>query len=389
MNLQDPQTVLITCARGSPTWLAAEVRKLGLPVAAIMDAGVRTTATLNDCMKLNLELRTGHRVLMQVAEIRARDATALYNGIVKLPWDEWLHATGNLCITSSVENETIRDGRFASLKCKDAIVDKLVQTLGERPDSGPERDGMVVHLHWSGEFATVYLDTSGDSLPRRGYRHIPLDAPMQETLAAACILSSGWNGTQPFVNPMCGSGTIAIEAAMIARDRAPGILRRNFGFMHLKGFQEATWKEMIRERKARPDKPAPKIIATDIRPAAIEAAKKNAANAGVEDAIEFAVCDFRETTIPPAPGIVILNPEYGLRMGDEDALIPVYKSIGDFFKQKCNGYYGYVFTGSLKLAKAVGLRTKRRLTFYNGGLECRLLEFELYAGTRDPGDRGL
>lgn len=388
MNPNERHPVLVTCARGVATWLADEIRQLGFAVSGAMEAGVRTQASLEECMRLNLELRTAHRVLLQIAELRARDAAMLYAKAAALPWSDWLHATGQLCITSSVENETIRDGRFASLKCKDAIVDALSREHGTRPDSGPDRTGMVVHLHWSGEFATLYLDTSGEPLSRRGYRKIPLDAPMQETLAAACIRASGWSGATPFVNPMCGSGTLAIEAALLALDRPAGALRRNFGFMHLRGFDERAWKQLLAAAVARPAPAAPKIVATDIRPAAIEAARQNAELAGVADAIEFQICDFRETPLAPPPGTVMLNPEYGVRMGDEQKLVPVYKAIGDFFKQRCSGYMGYVFTGNLKLAREVGLRSRRRLTFYNGALECRLLEFELYQGTRDPGPKG-
>lgn len=388
MNPNEKHPVLVTCARGVATWLAAELQHLGFPAQGVMESGVRIAASLHECMRLNLELRLAHRVLLQIGELRAHDADRLYRGVAALPWPDLLPSKGHLCITSSVENDTIRDSRFANLKCKDAIVDVLLRETGERPDSGSARTGMVVHLHWAGEFATLYLDTSGEPLSRRGYRLIPLDAPMQETLAAACIFSSGWKGDTAFVNPMCGSGTLAIEAALIALDRAPGLLRDNFGFMHLKAFDGELWKQMVREAAARPPRASPRILATDLRPAAVEAARQNAQNAGVAGAIEFGVCDYRETDLPPPPGVIMLNPEYGVRMGDEAKLAPVYKAIGDFFKQKCAGYMGYVFTGNLKLAREVGLRSKRRLTFFNATLECRLLEFELYPGTRDPGPKG-
>lgn len=384
MNPEEKFPVLVTCSRGVATWLATELTRLGFPALGVMESGVRISASLNDCMKINLESRLAHRVLLQVAECRARDANMLYEKLTRMPWADWLHETGHLCITSSVENITIRDNRFATLKAKDAIVDVLAREKGQRPDSGSDRTGMVVHLHWSGEFATLYLDTSGEQLSRRGYRKIPLDAPMQETLAAACIAASGWTGNTAFVNPMCGSGTLAIEAALIAQGRAAGILRENFGFMHLRGYDEAAWKKLRGDAKARPVAKAPTIIATDIKASAVEAAKENARLAGVADAIEFSVCDFEETKIPPAPGVMMLNPEYGVRMGDEAKLAPTYRAIGDFFKQKAAGYTGCVFTGSLVLAKEIGLRSKRRLTFFNGPIECRLLLFELYAGTRDP-----
>ena len=192
-----------------------------------------------------------------------------------------------------------------------------------------------------------------------------------------------------FLDPMCGSGTLAIEGALIAMNRAPGSMRKNFGFMHLQPYREETWKEMKRAaRTAELPRPPSRVIATDISPAMIEAAQKNAELAGVAEFLEFAVCDFSETEVPPAPGGIIVNPEYGERLGDVDRLESVYKGLGDFLKKKGDGYWGYIFTGNLPLARRIGLRSARRLTLFNANIECRLLEFELYTGTRDPGDGG-
>jgi putative N6-adenine-specific DNA methylase len=285
-------------------------------------------------------------------------------------------------VTSGVENKTIKDSRYASLKCKDAIVDRIKEKRGKRPDSGPERDRSVVHLYWKDEQCAVYLDTSGESLSRRGYRKIPLTAPMQETLAAAIVLSTGWNGNGNFINPMCGSGTLAIEAALIGLNRAPGLLRSNFGFMHIKGFSESLWNEVREKAKQQARRSfAGGINATDISPEAVDAAKKNAVTAGVEHLIEFGVCDYADTPLPGG-GIIVMNPAYGERMGEISKLEETYKGIGDFFKQKCKGYTGYVFTGNPALAKKVSLKPKRSIPFFNSGIECRLLEYELYEGTR-------
>jgi putative N6-adenine-specific DNA methylase len=212
---------------------------------------------------------------------------------------------------------------------------------------------------------------------------IPLKAPMQETLAAAVVMSTGWPRNENFINPMCGSGTLAIEATLIALNRAPGLLRSNFGFMHLKGFSESSWR-ILRSRVKADEKDGlnGKIIATDISQQAVDSARKNAMTAGVDRFMEFGVCDFSNTPVPDSGGVVILNPEYGERMGEEDELRKIYKGIGDFFKKSCQGYTGYVFTGNLELAKRVVLRTKRRLSFYNGPIECRLLEYDLYEGSR-------
>jgi putative N6-adenine-specific DNA methylase len=206
---------------------------------------------------------------------------------------------------------------------------------------------------------------------------------MQETLAAAVILATHWSGEGNFVNPMCGSGTLAIEAAMIALNKAPGLLRNNYGFMHLNGFNESFWKALRKRGRAGAKSSLNgRIIATDISQQAVEAAKKNAGTAGVDHLIEFGVCDFSETLIPEAKGIVILNPEYGERLGEMEKLKETYKRIGDFFKKRCKGYRGYIFTGNFDLVKKVGLRTKRRIPFFNANIECRLLEYDLYEGSR-------
>jgi putative N6-adenine-specific DNA methylase len=303
--------------------------------------------------------------------------------VSRIKWEDIILEDGYLCVTSSVETESIKDSRFANLKCKDAIVDRMNEKCGRRPDSGPKRDRTVIHLYWKDERCQVYLDTSGEPLSRRGYRRIPLKAPMQETLAAAVILATGWKGDGNFINPMCGSGTLSIEAALIALHKAPGLLRNNYGFMHLKGFDEPFWKALRKNAKgATRNRLKGKIIATDISEKAVEVAKKNAATAGVAQLMEFGVCNYSETPVPEGGGVVVLNPEYGERLGETEELKEVYKGMGDFFKKKCLGYKGYIFTGNLDLAKKVGLKTKRRIPFFNSNIECRLLEYDLYEGSK-------
>jgi putative N6-adenine-specific DNA methylase len=182
---------------------------------------------------------------------------------------------------------------------------------------------------------------------------------------------------------MCGSGTLAIEAALTALDMAPGLIRKNFGFMHLKGFNRASWNRMLQEARARAKKSFPgKFVANDIDPRAIRTARQHAAAAGVDHLIEFSAGDYAETPVPEGKGVVILNPEYGERMGKIEQLKTVYRGIGDFFKKKCQGYTGYIFTGNLDLAKKVGLKPKRRIPFFSSNIECRLLEYDLYEGSR-------
>lgn len=371
--------ILVTCAKGITPFLKRELLVLGFPVLSETVAGVATEGTLDDALRLNLLLRTGHRVLFLLREFTALDADALYQRVSEIAWEDYIAEDGYFCVTSSVDNPSIRDSRYANVKCKDAIVDRIREKRGKRPDSGPDQNRTVVNLYWKGDRCSLYFDTSGEPLSRRGYRKIPMTAPMQETLAAAVIMATGWSDRGNFINPMCGSGTLAIEAALRGLNRAPGLLRDNFGFMHIKGFKEPPWRELRAQakREAR-ETTGCRIIATDIRREAVEAAKRNAATAGVGHIIEFAVCDYSDTGIPDGSGIVILNPEYGERMGKIRELESVYKGIGDFFKQKCRGYTGYIFTGNPDLAKKVGLRAKRRVPFFNSAIECRLLEYELY-----------
>lgn len=376
-------TILITCPKGLPPYLKREIEGLGFPVVSETAAGIETSGTLADTMLLNLRLRTAHRVLYLLAGFEAKDADALYAKVSALPWEQYLSEQEYLTVHSSVSNPTIDNPLFANVKCKDAIVDRLRKVTGTRPDSGSDMTGAVVFLYWKGDACSVYLDTSGEPLARRDYRKLPMKAPMQETLAAAVVLETGWTGEGNFVNPMCGSGTLAIEAAMIALKRAPGSLRSNYGFMHLKGFDRNTWDELRARVRTEAEKAIDgKIIATDINPAAVNAARKNAMTAGVDHLIEFGVGDFRTTEVPDGGGIVIFNPEYGERLGEVKELESTNKAIGDFLKQKCKGYTGYIFTGNTDLAKKVGLKASQRTVFYNAKIECRLLKYELYEGSR-------
>jgi 23S rRNA G2445 N2-methylase RlmL len=375
--------ILVTCAKGVTPFLTKELLLLGFPVLSETIAGIATEGTLDDTLRLNLLLRTGHRVLFLLRDFTAHDADALYHAVSAIAWEEYIAEDGYVSVTSSVDNPGIRDSRYANMKCKDAIVDRIKEKCGRRPDSGPDQSRAVVNLYWKNGQCSLYVDTSGEPLSRRGYRKIPMNAPMQETLAAAVIMATGWSGKGHFINPMCGSGTLAIEAALAGLNRASGLLRDNYGFMHLKGFNKAEWDGLRAQAKKEARKTLDcRIVATDIRNEAVEAARKNAATAGVEHMIEFAAGNYSETAIPDGPGIVILNPEYGERMGKSKELEGVYKGIGDFFKQKCRGYTGYLFTGNLDLAKKVGLHAKRRIPFFNGAIECRLLEYELYEGSR-------
>ncbi len=383
MDFDVKGTVLITCSPGLVERLAAEVEALGFEVAGSHKAGVETRASLCACERLNLNLRTAFGVLFLLGQFDCGDPDELYMKVYAIEWEDIVSSGEYVSVVSRVDTPTIKNSMFASARVKDAVVDRIADKTGSRPDSGASRENAVIQVYWKKERCWVYLNTSGRKLADRGYRKMPYKAPMQETLAAGVVLETGYDGNGAFVSPMCGSGTLAIEAALIALGKAPGLLRSNYGFMHVKGFDNKEWQDLRREtlKKAKKALAAP-IIATDIEEEAIKAARQNAKTAGVEHLMEFDVCDFAETKIPGGGGVVILNPEYGKRMGEVRQLEQVYKRIGDFFKRRCAGYRGYIFTGNMELAKKVGLRTSRRVQFFNGEIECRLLQYELYEGAR-------
>lgn len=379
-----PNKVIITCNKRLSPYLQQEVKELGFDIVRAFPTGVELKVSINDTIKLNLNLRTASQILYSLKEFTANNPTELYEELSKIAWEELIQFDGYFSVSSNVDNETISTPLFANVKVKDAIVDRIKEKKGMRPNSGPENNKAVVHLYWKDDRAEIFLDTSGETLAKHGYRKIPGKAPMLEALAASTIIASKWDGNSPFVNPMCGSGTLAIEAALIATNRKPGLLRMNYSFMHFIGYDETVF---FQERRLLKDqinkKAAPQIIASDISEEAINVSKMNARTAGVEQLISFEVCDFAETHVPKEGGVILFNPEYGERLGTHSKLEITYKRMGDFMKQECKGYRGYIFTGNPDLAKKIGLRASRRIEFYNGKLDCRLLEYELYEGTRE------
>ena len=385
MNLFTTKSIIIiTCQKRLAPYLAQEVKELGFIIDEVFVTGARLSGTINDCIKLNLNLRCASQILYSLKQFEAGNADDIYKNLIDYPWENILPEPGYFSITSNVNNPTINNSMFANLRVKDAIVDRIREKRGTRPSTGSELTGAVINLFWKNENAEIFIDTSGDSLGRHGYRKIPGEAPMLEALASATIYAIQWDRKSPFINPMCGSGTLAIEAAMIATNRRPGLFRTNYAFMHLQEYDETVYlKEDALLEKQIIDVPGLRIIATDYNAKAIENAKKNAIAAGVAGLIDFDVCDFASTEIPGnVAGIFFVNPEYGERLGNINELEKTYSRMGDFMKQYCGGYYGYVFTGNLDLAKKIGLKAKRRIEFYNSTIDCRLFEYELYSGSR-------
>ncbi len=372
--------IVVSCSPGLVDPVASELKQLGFTINGTDQKAVITEGTMHDVMMLNYKMRTANKILWHITSFKAIHPNQLYKNARKVQWEKILKADGYFSIDSFVKNNFIKDTRFANLKLKDAIADRFVDKMGKRPDSGSGKDEAVIFLRWVEDFVELYADTSGQSIARHGYRKFPGAAPLMENLAAAIIQTTTWDKASHFVNPMCGSGTLAIEAALMALGVYPGKFRKQYGFQYLAGFDYKDWyalRDQIESGKTTNQLDF-KIIASDISRKAIGIARDNARLAGVDHLIDFKVCAFQDTMIPEGKGVVVMNPEYGERMGDLDKLETTYKEIGDFMKQKCNGYMGYILTGNLDLAKKVGLRTKSRTTFYNGKIECRLLEYEMY-----------
>ena len=377
--------IIITCSNRLAPWLQMEIEELGFKPVRTFKTGVELNGTMNDCITLNLNLRCASQVLFSVKEFRADNAEDIYNILLQYPWEDIIKPDGYFSVSSNVNNPTVDNPLYVNVKVKDAIVDRFRNRTGSRPDSGPEVDQAVINLFWTDNYVETFIDTSGQTLSKHGYRKIPGKAPMMESLAAATLLATKWDRQTPFINPMCGSGTLAIEAIMLATKRKPGLYRSNYGFMHLVGYDEQTYDAAYRNLEQQViEIPGLKIVATDISDDAIYVSKVNAGIAGVEELIEFGVCDFQETVVPEnGNGAVYFNPEYGDRLGEEVELETTYGLIGDFLKKQCKGYMGYIFTGNLELAKKIGLKPKKRIEFFTGKIDCRLLEYELYSGTRE------
>ena len=394
--------IIISCAKELSRWTEREVSEMGYKTVEVTENTVVVRGDMRDVMRLNLRLRTAHRVLVPLLRTFCRNIKELYHAVNSIDWENLIEADGYFSVSSVVHNNTIRDTRIPSLYTKDAVVDRIRDKCHSRPDSGRENIGAAVFIYWERNELIVYLDTSGEPLSKRGYRKIPGSAPMQETLAAACIMAMEWDCSTPFLSPMCGSGTPAIEAAMMAMNKAPGSLKGHFAFQSIKGYgqsipgestpamssrqhsgasPEQIWKAMVMEAKAEEKTTGlPRIIATDISPEAVDNAHMNAITAGVSQYIEFAACDFGETSIPDCegkrPGCVFFNPEYGIRLGDPAELAPIYTRIGTFLHEKCHGWTGALITGNPDLANLVDLYYKRRVPFFNGPIDCRLFIYE-------------
>lgn len=368
-----------TTAKGLEDVLARELQALGVTGVTAQSGGVSFSGNMSLCYQANLWLRTASRLLLVLTEFACETPQALYDGVRTINWNDFIHPEMTLAVDCNLRDSLLTHSGFVALKAKDAIVDTIRDRCGSRPNVDTRDPDLQVNIHLFRNLCTVSLDTSGFPLDRRGYRLERTVAPLRETLAAGLLELSGWDCTVPLVDPMCGSGTIAIEAALKASRCAPGLLRQGFGFQRWPGFEAATWKGLVRAaRQEVVETITVPIIGNDMAVKAVEIARENAMRADVGDMIHFSAGDMRVLDPPPGPGVIVFNPPYGQRLGELEELKALYKDVGDTMKKRYKGYVAYLFTGNLDLAKFVGLKATRRIVLYNGPIECRLLKYELY-----------
>lgn len=364
--------------RGAEELAASELKSLGVSNVSAGKGGVSFQADRKSLYMANLWLRTASRVLVQLSVFNCTTPDELYHGVFAIPWHDLITISMTLAVDCSLRDSAMTHSGFVALKTKDAIVDRIRKECGSRPNVDTKAPDMRINVHLHKNVCTVSLDSSGEPLDRRGYRLERNEAPLRETLAAAVVALTGWDGSVPFADPMCGSGTIPIEAALIAGHVAPG-LQRNFGFQRWIDYDKRLWEQVVREAESMQKKlPLGLISGLDKDSRALKIASRNSAKAGFEGQLHFFHAELEAFQPEGEGGVVIINPPYGKRLGDEEDLRELYCTIGDVMKKRCRGWTGYVLTGNLELAKYIGLKASRRFVLFNGAIECRLLKYELY-----------
>jgi putative N6-adenine-specific DNA methylase len=368
-----------TCARGLEPVLVDELREIGATGVQPGRGGVHFTGEQLILYKANLWLRTAIRVLMPILEEPVESPEDLYDAVKAINWSSYLTPEHTLAVDCNVRDSRITHSRYAALKTKDAICDQFIEKVGRRPSVDVELPMIGLNLHIFKDNAVLSLDSSGESLHKRGYRPIQTKAPLNEALAAALVLLSGWKTSTPLVDPMCGSGTLPIEACWIAIRRPPGLTRRRFGLQSWMDFDIELWTHLRDEaRRGIRRELESSIAGSDTRRDAVQFARDNAKAAGVGHLLQFEQMDLNDFRPPPGPpGTILCNPPYGERIGDEANLVGLYQRLGELLREHCSGWSACVFTGNQRLANHISLEPIQEIPLYNGKIPCRLLKFEL------------
>ena len=372
------------CPRGLESVLATELGSLGAEAVAAAEGGVAFGGPIELAYGANLESRLASRILWQVGHGAYRDEQDIYRLALDVDWPQWFRPDRSLRVDVSATRSPLTSLEFATLRIKDAVCDRHRAGSGVRPNVSKDQPDVRVHAYLTAGEATFYLDTSGEPLFKRGYRRQTAEAPLRENLAAGLLRLAQWQPGTPFLDPLCGSGTIAIEAALIALDIAPG-LKRTFGFQKLAWYDGSAWQRIKQaaQRRARPAAPAD-IYARDIDDIAIHQCHVNIDAAGIAGAIVVEQVDALSGPAPASQGTIVANPPYGVRLAASHALADFYPRLGDALKQRFSGWTAFLMSGDTRLPKLIGLKASRRTPLFNGALECRLYEYRLFAGSMRP-----
>lgn len=373
--------IIATTLFGLEEILVNELKGLGATDIELLNRAVKFEGDKAILYKSNLHLRTALKVLKPFAQFMVHTDNDLYKKIKKIDWDQFLEPEGTLAIDATVSGEHFTHSQFVALRCKDAIVDKFRDKYDKRPSVDLDHPDLRLNVHIRDRICSLSLDSSSTSLGKRGYRQAQSLAPMSEVLAAGIITLSGWDKKSDFYDPMCGSGTFSIEAALMAAHIAPG-RSRSFGFEKWKDFDAKLWASIKREASDKEIKPLCKIFGSDLDSRAIDISKSNAANAGVDHLIEYHQMDFLKAENHYSNGFVFLNPPYGERLKEKEEIIPFYKEIGTQLKHHYEGCEAWIISSNIEALKFIGLRPSRKIRLFNGPLDCKLHKYELFKGKK-------
>ena len=388
---KDKERFFAPCPRGLETVLAGELAELAAADVVAAEGGVGFSGQMGLAYAANLHSRIASRVLWQVGSGRYRTEEDVYRGVNALDWPQLFDGTLTIRVNVAAVRSPLNSLDFITLRIKDAVCDKFRTQSGVRPSVDTAQPDVRIHAFLETERFTLYLDTSGEPLFKRGARQMTGEAPLRENLAAGILKLSGWTPDLPLLDPMCGSGTFLIEALQIAHGIAPGA-KRDFAFEKLRGFDAAGWDRIKAQANARAaPNPSPAIFGSDLYGEALKLARVNLAAAGFPDAATLKQANMLEISAPGAEGVLVANPPYGVRLGEQDELAGFYPQMGDVLKKKFAGWRAYVFTADMRLSKLIGLSPSKRTPLYNGALECRLYEFKIVSGAmrREKKDSGL
>ena len=384
MSSSRSEAFFASCPRGLEALLARELAALGINPASAVAGGVAFSGGWDACYRANLWSRIASRVLWRVGEFDYRNEQDVYAAAKAVDWPKLFALERTIRVNVTAQKSPLKSLEFATLRIKDAVCDRFRDATGKRPSVERTTPDVRVHAFLETSRGALYLDSSGEPLFKRGWREGAAEAPLRENLAAGIVMLTGWQPQEPLLDPMCGGGTLIVEAGAMARGKPPGGKRR-FGFEYLRAFDAGLWQRVQGEQRFPELKPT--LHASDTDPKALNAARRNLAAAGVERWVTIERADVLERTAPAPAGIMVMNPPYGERIGSPEELARFYPLLGNHLKKQFIGWRCYIFTADLRLPRLIGLAPSARIPLWNGALECRLYEFRIVSGSPRRGSR--